>query len=125
MTVSLPLSFGGPAYADPARVVSGQRRLESQLAGIPGAASVALSYDHPLEANWTDSFTMSGSAAARDDVQGSAELRIVSPGYFDALGVALIEGQVHEGILDPSCHGLPFEVFGCALGGVREVELEV
>jgi predicted permease len=87
------LSFGGPAYADPARVVSGQRRLESQLAGIPGAASVALSYDHPLEANWTDSFTMSGSAAARDDVQGSAELRIVSPGYFDTLGVSLIEGR--------------------------------
>jgi putative ABC transport system permease protein len=87
------LSFNGPGFADPARVVAEQRRLESALAAIRGTANVAMSYDHPLEANWIDSFRLSGTAAARDDLSGSAQLRIVSPAYFDALDVALVDGR--------------------------------
>jgi predicted permease len=87
------VTLAGPAYQDPARMVAGERRLASALAAVPGVTAVAFSYDHPLEANWTDSFSISGSAAARDDIRGSAQLRIVSPAYFDAMQVAVLDGR--------------------------------
>jgi putative ABC transport system permease protein len=87
------LTLAGSAYATPEQIRTAERRLESALTRIPGARAVAFSYDHPLEANWTDSFTMPGSFGPADDVRGSAQLRIVSPGYFDTMGVAVIDGR--------------------------------
>jgi putative ABC transport system permease protein len=87
------VTLAGTAYRDPAGMVAGERRLASELAAIPGATAVAFSYDHPLEANWSDSFVMSGSAAAGDDIRGSAELRIVSPAYFATMQVEVLDGR--------------------------------
>ena len=87
------VTLAGPAYAEPAAAMTGERRLTAALAQLPGVRAVAFANDHPLEATWTDTFTISGSAAAADDVRDSAELRIVSPGYFDALGVAILQGR--------------------------------
>jgi len=87
------VTLAGPTYRDPARMIAGERRLASELATIPGVTAVAFAYDHPLEANWTDSFVLSGSAGAPDDVKGSAELRIVSPSYFAAMEVEVLDGR--------------------------------
>jgi putative ABC transport system permease protein len=87
------VTLAGTAYRDPAGIVAGERRLASELAALPGATAVAFSYDHPLEANWSDSFALSGSAAAPDDIRGSAELRIVSPAYFATMQVEVLDGR--------------------------------
>jgi putative ABC transport system permease protein len=88
--VSLP----GAAYAnDIDHVIAAERTLTSRLSAVPGVRAAAFAYDHPLDANWIDSFQLSGSAAAGDDTAGSAELRIVSPSYFDALDVAVLDGR--------------------------------
>ena len=87
------VTLAGPAYRDPAHMVAGERRLLAELEKLRGATAVAFAYDHPLEANWTDSFVLSGSSPAGDDVKGSAELRIVSPGYFDTMGVQVVDGR--------------------------------
>jgi len=86
------VSFPGPAYGTPAGVALAERRLVEALAAMPGATGAAVAYDHPLEANWTDSFALVGSSA-REDVTGSAQLRIVSPSYFEAMGVDVLEGR--------------------------------
>jgi predicted permease len=88
------ITLAGPAYADPDRVVAAERRMASELARIPGARAVAFSYDHPLEANWIDTFAITGSAGSSDGVRGSAELRIVSPSYFQTMGIAVLDGRV-------------------------------
>jgi predicted permease len=100
------LTFAGAAYANPEQLITAERRLASNLATIPGARAVAFSYDHPLEANWIDSFTIAGSAGAADDVRGSAELRIVSPSYFDTMGVAVIDGRAFSEQDDWSAGGV-------------------
>lgn len=88
------LTLAGPAYARPEQVVAAERRLGSSLAEMPGARAVAFAYDHPLEANWIDAFTIVGAAGSSQDLPRSAQLRIVSPGYFEAMGVAVTEGRV-------------------------------
>jgi putative ABC transport system permease protein len=88
------VTLAGAAYnASIDRVVAAERRITDDLSRLPGVRGVAFAYDHPLEASWLDSFTMSGSAAARDDVSGSAQLRIVSPSYFETMGLEVAEGR--------------------------------
>ena len=88
------VTLAGAAYNTSLdHVVASERRLTDDLAGLPGARGAAFAYDHPLEAHWIDSFALSGSAAARDDVPGTAQLRIVSPSYFETLGVRVEAGR--------------------------------
>ncbi len=74
------------------RVVAFNSALLDALAVAPGVSGTALAYDHPLDANWSDAVTVEGDtteAGARRD----ALLRIVSPNYFDAMRVAVVEGR--------------------------------
>jgi putative ABC transport system permease protein len=88
------VTLAGAAYnASLDRVVTAERRLAADLAALSGARGAAFAYDHPLEAHWIDSFTISGSGASRDDVSGTAQLRIVSPSYFETMGVRVIAGR--------------------------------
>jgi putative ABC transport system permease protein len=87
------LTLAGAAYNSAPRIVAAERRLTSELARLPGARAVAFAYDHPLEANWSGSFTVAGSAGRPEEAAQRAELRIVSPGYFDAMGVAVLDGR--------------------------------
>ena len=81
-----------PTPADPRRVANSEQALLAEVARIPGVRAVAAAYDHPLEANWSESPTLVGDTAA-PDTRRQAELRIVSPGYFEALGVEILEGR--------------------------------
>ena len=84
----------GAAYATPESVVQFERQLRERLTSRPNIVHVALAYDHPLESNWSNSYTLVGAAdRANDDATWQAELRIVSPSYFNALGVELLEGR--------------------------------
>jgi putative ABC transport system permease protein len=84
----------GAAYATAATVVQFERRLRAELAARPGIGQAALAYDHPLESNWSNSYTLVGAAGRLDDESTrQAELRIVSPSYFDALDVELLSGR--------------------------------
>jgi putative ABC transport system permease protein len=77
---------------DPRRVAVIEQALLEAVAKVPGVRAVATAYDHPLEANWSETPTVDGDAAAPDSRQ-QAELRIVSPGYFEALGVDIPQGR--------------------------------
>jgi hypothetical protein len=71
-----------------------ERRLREQLSRRTGVVNVALAYDHPLESNWSNSYTLVGAVdRPDDDSTRQAELRIVSPSYFDALGVEILVGR--------------------------------
>jgi putative ABC transport system permease protein len=88
------VTLAGAAYnASLDHVVASEQRLVDGLAHLPGARGAAFAYDNPLEAHWIDGFTISGSAPGRDDVSDSAQLRIVSPSYFDTMGVHVVTGR--------------------------------
>lgn len=66
------------------------RSLVERLAAAPGVESSALAYDHPLEATWSDSFSIPGR---EDDEDMGAWMRTVSAGYFRTLGIDLVAGR--------------------------------
>jgi putative ABC transport system permease protein len=78
--------------ADVSRSIEDEARVLDALANRPGVAAVALAYDHPLEANWSENPTITGESAS-DSQRLQVDLRIVSPGYFEALGVDVLEGR--------------------------------
>lgn len=81
-----------PSPADGARLALAEQELLATVARSPGVRAAAAAYDHPLEANWSENPTILGDETAADQRQ-PVELRIVSPGYFEALEVELLDGR--------------------------------
>jgi putative ABC transport system permease protein len=77
---------------DPRALIADERAVLSAVSAIPGAVAAATAYDNPLEANWSEIPTILGDERSIDE-RRQAELRIVSPGYFDALGVDILSGR--------------------------------
>jgi len=78
------------------RVAGFERTLRESLGALPGVRGVAMAYDHPLEANWTQIVTLQGELGTRAGAELQAQLRIVSPSYFETLGVAIVDGRSFE-----------------------------
>jgi putative ABC transport system permease protein len=76
----------------PEHIALTEQRLLAAVARRPNVRAVATAYDHPLEANWSESPALVGETTAEDQRQ-QLELRIVSPGYFEALDVELLDGR--------------------------------
>ena len=113
-TIGLP----SPQPLDARRIAAAERDLLARVAAVPGVRAVAVAYDHPLQANWSESPAVSGDTTSQDS-RVDAELRIVSPGYFEALGVDVLEGRrlVEEDDLDRPGAAVINEEFARALGG--------
>ena len=73
-------------------IARAEAALIDAVASRPNVEAVAVAYDHPLEANWSESPELAGDSRGADE-RHPAELRIVSPGYFDALDVPLLAGR--------------------------------
>ena len=80
-----------PAF-DAGRVAGLEESVLASVLHVQGVHAAAIGYDHPLEANWSEAPTLVGDVSRPED-RRNAELRIVSPGYFNALGVDVIDGR--------------------------------
>ena len=89
---AVDVSLPADRFATPASIVSLEDRLAEGIGARRGVSGVALAYDVPLEANWTDAYALLGDPARATDT-AQAQLRIVSPGYFDTLGVEVLDGR--------------------------------
>lgn len=90
LVADVGLPFTATASAD--AITRLEQRVLAAIAARPGVRAVAVAYDHPLEANWSESPTLAGDTTAEDQRQ-QLELRIVSPGYFEALDVDVLDGR--------------------------------
>ncbi|MEZ5419114.1 MAG: ABC transporter permease [Vicinamibacterales bacterium] len=90
--VAVDVGLQGAEASDPVRVAALDTALHQALNGRRGIAGAALAYDHPLEANWIDRVTVDGDTRS-PDLDDGVELRIVSPAYFQALDVAVVDGR--------------------------------
>jgi predicted permease len=117
LTADLTLS---PQYREARPMAAAARRIHDAVAASPRVAAVALAYDLPLEANWSGGLALEGDV---DRAPGEAplipELRIVSPEYFDALGVEVLDGRAFTTRDDVDAPGVAMvnEAFARAIGG--------
>ena len=66
------------------------RRVEA----LPGVESATITTNHPLQAGFTNSFSMNDQPVDRN--QGEITTRIVTPGYFETVGVELVSGRLMD-----------------------------
>lgn len=93
-----PLVQGTPSYPHPWRMrptyLPVSRRILAELAALPGVRAAVLRADVPLAARGaTPAVTLAGQAEPLPAALAPAVVHGVSPGYFEALGVRIIQGR--------------------------------
>ena len=66
--------------------------LRDRVRALPGVQGVTMAGSHPLDAGYTSSIRVVGREAEAADWP-EPSIRIVAPGYFETLGVPLVEGR--------------------------------
>jgi putative ABC transport system permease protein len=88
--VSLPAS----RYPDAQRVLAFFAELISRVSRLPGVQHVAATSLLPLaEGSWTASFVAEGQIPGPGEAPPLAAMRVVTPGYFQTLGIPLQQGR--------------------------------
>ena len=65
---------------------------------LPGVASAAIAYDHPLERNWGDGFRIEGVVRTDADPPMGGSLRPFGEGYFETVRIGVVEGRVPDAL---------------------------
>ena len=63
---------------------------------VPGVASAAIAYDHPLERNWGDGFLIEGVELSETDTPPSGSLRPFGEDFFPTAGIEVTAGRVPD-----------------------------
>jgi len=82
-----------PAYPQPHNQVAFYDRLIEKLQTSPQVESVGMVQQAPMRGDYVLSFAIQGRAPAKHGEEPSANHRVISPGYFQALGIPLLRGR--------------------------------
>jgi predicted permease len=89
-TVTLPVA----AYPEEAQRVAFFRELRQSLAGLPGVREVGGVLNlHLGRNNWLMSLQREGVDDPNDPEQPAVAFNVITPGYLDAVGLALVRGR--------------------------------
>ena len=84
-------------YDTPGSRLSFYRQVVDRLRALPGAVAAAAALAVPLEGLVSSAgYSIEGRPRADDDVWPVFAVKSVSPGYFDAMRIALVEGRTFE-----------------------------
>jgi predicted permease len=94
----MTLRFSLPAakYQTPAQRLAFTRELESRLRAVPGVTSAAISSALPFTPAGVARASVSVPAVVGDGTKGDASLVLVSPSYFETMGMPLVRGVTFE-----------------------------
>jgi predicted permease len=95
LRAALPTPKGAPTAADRAGWVAWFARTSARLAELPGVRAAAAADILPFDGNDSRyTFELEGEPPRRAVDLPHEEVRQVTPGYFEALGIALVRGRV-------------------------------
>jgi len=83
----------GPHYEGTDAKVRFWERLVQQLEAVPGVEHAAATSKLPLQGGTSVSYLVNDEVFDRDASRRSAERSVITPGYFDAIGIPLLEGR--------------------------------
>jgi len=91
--LSLSLTLPQSKWGDAQQINNFYNQLIERISGLPGVQAAAIGYDHPLQTNWVDSFTIEGKPPLAAGESPSANFNPVSWDYFRAVGTQIINGR--------------------------------
>jgi hypothetical protein len=91
--LSLSLSLPSSKYADGPQINNFYNQMIESISGLPGVRSAAIAYDHPLQSNWIDAFTIEGRPQPEAGQTPSANFNPVSWDYFRTIGAVVVAGR--------------------------------
>jgi putative ABC transport system permease protein len=91
--LSLGLTLPASKYNEPRQINSFYSQLLERIGAVPGVQAATISYDHPLEANWIDSFAIEGRPDPRPGESPSANFNPVGPDYFNTVSARIVSGR--------------------------------
>jgi len=104
--LTLRMSLSGPRYAEPERVRDFYDDVLERVAALPGVRHSAAITRLPLEGGTSSNATIDGREDSFGDAAGPpVEVRVATPGYFQAMGIPLLAGRTLRPGDGPS--GLP------------------
>ena len=89
------ISLPETRYPEPGQTARAVEQIEDRVRTLPGVVSVGAVSTLPFSrTNSSGSFTREGQDQTADATMPHADLRVVSPGYFEALGIPLRQGRL-------------------------------
>jgi predicted permease len=92
--VTLGIALPATRYPEADAVHAFQRTLLERLEGVPGARAVGATSILPMDGSSGRYYTVPDEPAPEAGREPVAEVRYVSPGYFQALGISIEAGRV-------------------------------
>jgi putative ABC transport system permease protein len=87
------IAASGDAYADPVKVRAFYRDAVERLRALPGVTAAGAISWTPLRGGAATSFRIVGREAPAPGEEPVADVRVVTPGLFQALGIPLVRGR--------------------------------
>lgn len=91
--LALGLTLPASKYNEPRQINSFYNLLLERVAAVPGVQAATIAYDHPLEANWIDTFRIEGRPDPQPGESLSANFNPVSPDYFNTVSARIVSGR--------------------------------
>jgi putative ABC transport system permease protein len=92
--VAVEVSLPAKRYPDSLTIRGFWRRAEDLTAAMPGVAAVGLASDLPPDSPGTNNFNLVDHPVPEGQSEPVSPWYAVSPGYFEALGIPLLDGRM-------------------------------
>lgn len=96
LLLSARVDLPEPTYSDAKKLLNFSQALMEKLSALPGVERVALASSPPLMTGWETSFVPEGAPDPEPGKFPSAEMNVVTPGYFQTMKTPLLRGRPFE-----------------------------
>jgi predicted permease len=92
--ITFRLELPESRYREPAKIRSFVARLDERVRALPGVTASGRVLRAPLsEYNFDVGFTVDGRPVRTGERKPAVQVRVASPGYFEAMGIPLVSGR--------------------------------
>jgi len=96
LLLSARIDLPEPSYSDEKKLLNFSAALMEKLSALPGVEHAALASAPPLMTGWETSFVPEGAPEPEPGKFPSAEMNVVTPGYFQTVKTPLLRGRAFE-----------------------------
>ncbi len=96
LLLSARVDLPEPTYSDEKKLLNFSEALMAKLSALPGVQNAALASNPPLMTGWQTSFVPEGAPEPEPGKSPSAEMAVVTPGYFQTMKTPLLRGRAFE-----------------------------